>query len=260
VARWSYVAVCSLLALGCSDPPATEDPNAGTKLLVEPAQGRPSILVFSRTGGFRHDSIPSGIAALTQLAQQHGFGLAGTEDKQQFNDENLARFAAVVFLSTTGEILDAPHEAAFERYIAAGNGFIGVHAASDCEYEWPFYGGLVGAYFAGHSAEAEASVKPEPVTHASLTGVPSPWKRTDEWYGFRSNPRSQVTVLLTVDEATYDPGQGTMGSDHPVAWYHQYRGGRAFYTALGHRREAYQDPLFLGHVLGGITWAAGITQ
>jgi type 1 glutamine amidotransferase len=229
-------------------------------MLMEPAQGRPSILVFTRTGGYRHDSIPAGVAALTQLAQQRGFGLAGTEDKQQFTDENLGRFAAVVFLSTTGEILDAPHEAAFERYIETGHGFIGIHAASDCEYEWPFYGGLVGAYFAGHSAEVEADVNSEGVSHAWLTGVPSPWRRTDEWYGFRRNPRSQVTVLLTVDEATYEPGQGAMGSDHPVAWYHEYQGGRAFYTALGHQREAYQDPMFMRHLLGGMEWAAGISQ
>ncbi len=249
-----------LLALGCSDPPVSAGPNAGTKVLVEGGAGQPSILVFSRTGGFRHDSIPAGIAALTQLAQQHGFGLVGTEDKEQFNDENLPRFAAVVFLSTTGEILDAPHEAAFERYIAGGHGFVGIHAASDCEYEWPFYGGLVGAYFAGHSSEVEAELKAEPVTHASLTGLPSPWKHDDEWYGFRANPRARVTVLLTVDEATYDPGQGLMGSDHPVAWYHSYQGGRAFYTALGHTKESFQDSLFVGHLLGGIEWAASITQ
>jgi type 1 glutamine amidotransferase len=228
--------------------------------LVEPGAGQPRILVFSRSGGFRHDSIPAGITALTELAQQHGFGLAGTEDKAQFTDENLARFAAVVFLSTTGEILDAAHEAAFERYIAAGNGYVGVHAASDCEYQWPYYGGLVGAYFASHSSVVEANLKPEPVTHASLTGLPSPWKRTDEWYAFRTNPRSQVTVLLSVDETTYDPGQGTMGADHPVAWYHTYQGGRSFYTALGHTTESFREPAFMAHLLGGMQWAAGIVQ
>jgi cytochrome c len=229
-------------------------------VLVEAGAGQPSVLVFSRTGGFRHDSIPAGLTALTELAEQHGFGLAATEDKAQFTDENLARFAAVVFLSTTGEVLDAPHEAAFERYIAAGHGYVGIHAASDCEYTWPFYGALVGAYLAGHSLVVPASVKPESVTHASLTGLPSPWLRTDEWYGFRSNPRSQVTVLLTVDETSYEPGQGLMGADHPVAWYHSYQGGRAFYTALGHTAETFREPEFLVHLLGGVQWAAGIVQ
>jgi cytochrome c len=244
--------------LGCSEPPPTEDPNAGTQVLVEPASGQPSLLVFSRTGGFRHDSIPSGLSALTELAEQHGFGLAATEDKQQFTDHNLARFAAVVFLSTTGEVLDAPHEAAFERYIAAGHGYAGIHAASDCEYQWPYYGGLVGAYFGGHSAIVEASVKQEPVTHASLAGLPSAWLRTDEWYGFRTNPRLQVTVLLAVDETTYDAGEGMMGADHPLSWYHSYQGGRAFYTALGHTAESYREPAVLAHLLGGLQWAAGV--
>jgi type 1 glutamine amidotransferase len=260
VARWTCYVVCSLLVLGCSEPPAPAAANAGTEVLVEPGAGQPNILVFSRTGGFRHDSIPAGLDAITGLAQQHGFGLAATEDKQQLTDQNLARFSAVVFLNTTGEILDAPQEAAFERYIGAGHGFVGVHAASDCEYQWPFYGGLVGAYFAGHSLVAEAVVKVEPVAHAGLANLPLSWTRTDEWYGFGTNPRSQVTVLLTVDEASYDPGQGLMGADHPVAWYHAYQGGRAFYTALGHTAESFRDPLFLGHLLGGIEWAAGAAQ
>jgi cytochrome c len=249
----------SLLALGCSEPPASTE--SGTTVLVEPGAGQPNILVLSRTGGFRHESIPAGITALTALAQEHGFGLAQTENKAELNDENLARFAAVIFLSTTGEILDAPQEAAFERYIAAGHGYVGVHAAADCEYEWPYYEGLVGAYFNGHSSVVEATVNHDPgATHASLTNVPSPWLRSDEWYGFRGNPRPNVTVLLTVDESTYDPGPGMMGRDHPVAWYHSYQGGRAFYTALGHTRESFSEPDFLAHLLGGVQWAAGIVQ
>jgi cytochrome c len=255
-----FVTGLLLLGSGCSDPPSTSDEPA-TKVLVEPALGQPDILVFSRTGGFRHESIDAGVAALTTLAEQNGFGLEHTELKSEISDENLARFAAVVFLSTTGEILDAPQEAAFERYIAAGNGYVGIHAASDCEYEWPYYEGLVGAYFSGHSVVVEATVNREPDTaHPSLTGVPSPWVRSDEWYGFRGNPRPNVTVLLTVDESTYEPGQGLMGSDHPVAWYHTYQGGRAFYTALGHTQESFREQEFLAHLLGGVQWAAGIVQ
>ncbi len=226
--------------------------------IVTASPGQPTILIFSKTAGFRHESIPAGVAALRQLAEQHGFGLSLTEDGAQFTDATLAPFAAVLFLSTTGDILKAAEEAAFERYLAAGHGFVGIHAAADCEYDWAYYGGLVGAYFVGHSVVVSANVKLEPVTHASLTGLPSPWTRTDEWYGFRSNPRADVTVLLTVDETTFDPGQGMMGADHPVAWYHAYQGGRAFYTALGHTSESFSDPVFRGHLLGGIQWAAGI--
>jgi len=254
---------CLLALFACSGQPPTNDPNAdglGLKVLVPASLGQPSILVFTKTAGFRHDSIPDGITALKALAVQNGFGVTWTEDATQFTDQALASFAAVVFLSTTGDILIAAQEAAFERYIAAGHGYVGIHAAADCEYAWPFYGGLVGAYFAGHSQIVPASVKLEPVTHASLSGVPSPWQRTDEWYGFSVNPRPQVTVLLTVDESTYDAAQGKMGPDHPVAWYHPYQGGRAFYTALGHTSESFSDPIFRGHLLGGIQWAAGIVQ
>lgn len=161
-------------------------------------------------------------------------------------------------MSTTGDVLNADEQAAFERYIAAGGGFVGVHAAADCEYDWPWYGGLVGAYFAGHSDVVPASVRLEPVSHPALAGLPSPWQRSDEWYGFRTNPRAQVQVLLNVDESSFDPGPGSMGADHPLAWYHEYEGGRAFYTALGHTPESFSDPLFLGHLWGGLAWAAGL--
>ena len=250
---------CSLLA-SCSEPPGedTTDPRSNLTVVLPATAGQPNLLLFTRTAGFRHESIPAGASAIQALAQQHGFGLSVTEDGRKFDDQTLSAFSAVIFLSTTGDILLAAQEAAFERYIASGHGFVGIHAAADCEYDWAYYGGLVGAYFKGHSLVTSASVKPEPVMHAALTGLPSPWQRTDEWYGFRTNPRADVTVLLTVDESTYAAGEGAMGADHPVAWSHPYQGGRAFYTALGHTSETFSDPVFLGHLLGGIQWAAGV--
>jgi type 1 glutamine amidotransferase len=247
---------CLALALGCSEPPPTSNAKAGKEVLVPPGAGQPNVLVFHRTQGFRHESIPAGLSALTELARQGGFGLTATEDAQQF--AALDAYDAVIFLSTTGDVLDASQQAAFEGFIAAGNGYVGIHAAADCEYDWPFYGNLVGAYFGGHSLVASATLNIEPVTHPAVTGLVSPWPWTDEWYGFKTNPRPQVTVLMTVDETSYDPGQGMMGPDHPVAWYHAFQGGRAFYTALGHTSESFSDPQFRAHLLGGIQWAAGI--
>lgn len=251
-----------IFAVGCGEgpPSAVEETGPTLQELAPTPSGAPSLLVFSRTVGFRHDSISDGLTALTGLAQQHGFGLSSTEDAGHFNDAELAPYAAIIFMSTTGDILNPEQQAAFERYMAAGHGYVGVHAAADCEYDWPFYGKVVGAYFKGHSQPTAAQLTPEPVTHPALTGLPSPWSRTDEWYGFQTNPRPSVTVILTVDETTYAADTGAMGPDHPVAWFHTNAGGRSFYTALGHTRESFTEPLFLAHLLGGIQWAAGLTQ
>jgi uncharacterized protein len=216
------------------------------------------ILVFSKTDGFRHASIKDGKVALQKLATEHNFTVDFTEDANAFTDVNLARYNAVVFLLTTGTILDGNQKAAFERYIRAGGGYVGVHSASDTEYIWSWYGGLVGAYFDrihGHSKVVQATIHVVDRTHPSTVMLPALWVRTDEWYNFASNPRGKVNVLMTIDESTYKGG--TMGADHPIAWYHEYDGGRAWYTAMGHTSESYYEPLFLSHLWGGILYASG---
>jgi type 1 glutamine amidotransferase len=220
-------------------------------------QSRPDrILVFSRTTGFRHGSIEPGIAALSKLGAANGFEVDATEDAGRFTTANLGRYKAVVFLSTTGDVLDSEQQSAFTAYIRNGGGFVGIHAAADTEYGWPWYGGLVGAYFASHPAPAQARIRVENRNHLSTRTLPDPWSRFDEWYDFQQNPRSRgVTVLLTLDETSY-PG-GRMGADHPIAWYHEYEGGRAWYTAGGHTDASFSEPAFLEHLLGGIRYAAG---
>ena len=214
------------------------------------------VLVFSKTAGFRHDSIPDGIAAVRQLGAGAGFAVDATEDAAAFTPGNLARYAAVVFLSTTGDVLDARRQRAFEGYIAAGGGYVGVHAAADTEYDWPFYGGLCGARFHSHPAIQQAPVRVEDRGHPATAHLGATWVRTDEWYNYRANPRGTggVRVLASLDESSYTGG--TMG-DHPIAWYQRYAGGRAFYTGLGHTRESYAEPAFRQHLLGGITYATG---
>jgi type 1 glutamine amidotransferase len=215
----------------------------------------PDALVFSRTTAFRHTSIAQGIAALRMLGTQRGWRVTASEDPTLFTDQGLSPFNVVVFLNTTGDVLNPDQQAAFERFIRRGNGFVGIHSATDTEYEWSWYGELVGAYFRAHPEIQPALIRVE-AAHSSTMGLPSTWMRTDEWYGFRDNPRSRVTVLLTVDESSYMPGASTMGGDHPIAWYHEHDGGRAFYTALGHTEASYAEPLFLGHLAGGVEWAA----
>ena len=213
------------------------------------------VLVFSKTAGFRHRSIPTGVVAIQKLGVERGFRVDATEDAVVFTEEKLKQYGVVVFLNTTGDVLDDAQQAAFEKYIRAGGGYVGVHAAADTEYEWPWYGKLVGAYFKSHPAIQEATVIVSDRKHPSTKHLPERWQRTDEWYNYRASPRGKVHVLASLDESTYTGG--SMAADHPTAWCHDYDGGRAFYTGGGHTKECYADPAFLRHLLGGITWAAG---
>jgi cytochrome c len=214
------------------------------------------VLVFSKTAGFRHASIPNGWQMIQQLGSSNNFTVDITEDSTAFTYTNLAQYKAIVWLSTTGDVLDSNQQAAFEQYIRNNGGFVGLHAASDTEYSWPWYGQLVGAYFMNHPAIASATIKVADAVHPSTTALPRRWSRVDEWYNFHSNPRGKVHVLATLDETTYSGGG--MGFDHPIAWCHQFDGGRAWYTGLGHTEASYSEPLFRQHVLGGIEWAAGV--
>ncbi|MDW8803955.1 lectin [Streptomyces scabiei] len=216
------------------------------------------VLVFSKTAGFRHDSIPAGIQAVRDLGAANSFTVTATEDGSQFTTGNLSRYEAVVFLNTTGDVLNDAQQSAFQSYIGSGGGFVGVHSAADTEYNWPFYGDLVGAYFASHPAVQQADVKVEGRAHAATAHLPQTWTRTDEWYNFRTNPRTTARVLTTLDESSYSGG--SMGGDHPHSWCKTHSGGRAFYTGGGHGQAAYAEPAFRAHLLGGIRYAAGRTK
>ncbi len=213
------------------------------------------VLVFSKTEGFRHSSIPIGIAAIQQLGLDNDFDVDATEDASLFTFSNLIQYDAIIFLSTTGDVLNADQQAAFEQYIQSGGGYVGIHAASDTEYNWPWYGQLVGAYFDSHPSNQTATIKVADRIHPSTKNLPEYWERFDEWYNYRENPRGNVHVLATLDENTYSGGN--MGYDHPIAWMHDFDGGRAWYTGGGHTEASYSEPLFLEHLLGGILYASG---
>ena len=213
------------------------------------------ILVFSKTMGYRHASIATGITAISKLAQQHHVRADFTEDATIFTDSNLTRYQAVVFLNTTGALFDDVQRAAFERYIRAGRGYVGIHSASDTEYLWPWYDQLLGTHFLSHPPISQATLHVEDRTHPSTLMLPEQWIRTDEWYNFRTNPRKNVHVLITLDETSYKGGK--MGQDHPIAWYHPFDGGRAWYTGLGHTSASFTELLFLQHLWGGISYASG---
>jgi type 1 glutamine amidotransferase len=241
--------VLSIVAIGTLVSGAAGAPRAQT----------PRVLVFTKTTGFRHASIPVALRAVRQLAERSGLAVDATEDARKFTPGNLARYRAVVFLLTSGDVLDNPQQAAFERYIRAGGGYAGVHSASDTESGWAWYGRLLGTQFRTHPQIQQAVVAVTGRTHPSTVGLPRAWTRVDEWYSFTKNPRPRVRVLATLDERTYSPGEGAMGADHPIAWAHTFEGGRAWYTAGGHTDESYSEPMFRKHLIGGIRWAAGVT-
>lgn len=212
----------------------------------------PRVLVFSKTKGYRHESIEVGKLALIDLGKKNGFDVDTTENASFFNDENLKRYQAVIFLSTTMDVLDVVQQADFKRFIEAGGGFVGIHAAADTEYEWPWYGRLVGAYFKSHPKTQEATIKK--VKPFGSNATPDSWTRTDEWYNYKKiSP--DINVILNLDETSYEGGEN--GESHPIAWYHDFEGGRSFYTGLGHTKESYSDSLYLDHLLQGIKYALG---
>ncbi|MFH8976215.1 ThuA domain-containing protein [Streptomyces sp. NPDC017890] len=246
----------------CLAPQAAALPAAGspsvtaeTRAVADPAY---EILVFSKTAGFRHSSIDDGIAALRDLGTANNFTVDATEDAQAFTTADLARYKAVVFLSTTGDVLNATQQTAFEEYVQGGGGYVGIHAAADTEYDWPFYEGLAGALFHSHPAIQSATVQVEDRAHDATAHLGGTWQRTDEWYNYRTNPRTSARVLASLDESSYSGGN--MSGDHPIAWCKDYQGGRAFYTGGGHTDESYSEPAFRRHLLGGIRWAAGMTD
>lgn len=228
------------------------------------AQAQFNALLFTKTAGWHHESINEGVTAMKALGQRHNFGIQWHEDSRNFNDDFLEQFDVIIFLNTTEDILNEEQQAAFERFIQQGKGFVGIHGASDTEYDWPWYNQLVGRMFHIHPIEQSAMVDVVNDNFPGMEIFPERFLWTDEWYEFKPEVYSgNLNILLNLDESTFDPsanwgekrGRG-MGEDHPVAWYQEFDGGRSFYTALGHLPEIYSDPWFLHHVYGGIYWAA----
>ncbi len=236
----SSIVVAVALFMWLASPPAT-----------------PRVLVFSKTVLFRHASIPDGIKCIKEILEPN-IAVDQTEDASQFTKDNLAKYSAVVFLSTTGDVLDDAQQVAFQDYIETGGGFVGIHAASDTEHAWPWYEEMVGAYFAGHPDIQKATVIVEDQTHPSTRMLPARWERTDEWYRFNRNPRKVdgIHVLARLDEATYEGGG--MPDDHPCMWWREMKAGRCWYTAGGHTKESFSEPLFREHLKAGIMWAARV--
>jgi hypothetical protein len=215
------------------------------------------ILVFTKTMGYRHKSIEKGVETLKILGKENSFSITQTEDSLQFNDTNLKKYDLILFLSTTMDVLGADQEQAFKNYINNGGNYMGIHAASDTEYDWPWYGKLVGAYFTSHPNDPnvrEAKMNVVNRQHLSTSHLNDTWERNDEWYNYK-NINPDMEVLIYLDETSYEGG--TNGDNHPIAWYHEFDGGRVFYTGGGHTEESYDEPDFQKHLVGGINYCLG---
>ncbi|MBC30447.1 MAG: Crp/Fnr family transcriptional regulator [Muricauda sp.] len=215
------------------------------------------VLVFTKTAGYRHQSIEKGVKTLRELGRNNNFIALQTESGDDFNADNLKNYQLVVFLNTTMDVLDDDQQRAFENYIKSGGSFLGIHAAADTEYEWPWYGKLVGGYFNGHPNNPnvrKATIEVLDKSHPSTAHLPDQWVRSDEWYNYKElNPN--MNVLMNLDEDSYEGG--TNGDNHPIAWYHEFDGGRAYYTGGGHTDESFDEPEFRKHLLGAIEWCLG---
>jgi uncharacterized protein len=231
-------------------------------------KGAKRVLVFSDTNGYRHASIPVGVATVKQLGAQNGFAVDATEDRTYFLGPTLRRYDAVIFLNTVGDVLGKRNQRALKRFVKRGGGYVGIHAAADTEHEFPFYGGIVGARFKSHPLQQSATFVNEAPGHPATRHLAPQFSVFDEFYSFNRNPRKYVRVLLSVDESTYaqdpnttwlpggTPTTGVMG-DHPMAWCHDRLGGRSFYTALGHEPHLFLLDWFRKHILAGIQYATG---
>ncbi len=182
------------------------------------------------------------------------FNVYTTEDSNHFTDENLAKYDVIILMSTTGTVFNDAQKAAFQKFVQSGKGVVGIHSATDTEYEWPWYNQMIGAYFLAHPRQQTLRLEVVDQNHPATWHLPKNWLWTDELYEFR-NINPSIKVLINADETTYEPAKA-MGANHPMAWYHEYDGGRVFYTALGHVESAFLDPDFLKHLYGGIWYAA----
>jgi type 1 glutamine amidotransferase len=263
--RHFAVGIAALLALVF--PSAADSAQGPVAASAKPLK----LLVYTRTQTFRHTSIDAAVPALEALGSQNGFTIDHTEDHAAFTDDNLARYDAVMFVLTTGDVLGPNEQQALRRYMRRGGGYAGVHSASDTEHGWPWYGRLVGAYFKVHPlAYSAATFTNEAPRNTSTKHFPASFEIHDEHYSFDHSPRGEVRVLLSIDEGSYTvnpntsllAGQvvdGHMG-DHPMSWCHRNVGGPSWYTAIGHSDYLWSEPYFLQHLLGGIRIATGVAR
>jgi uncharacterized protein len=236
-------------------------------LFIEASKAPKNILIYTHNGkgangkGYVHDNIPAAVEALKKLSAENGYKAESTDDPAFFTDANLKKFDCIIFSSTNNEAFDTEDQKkAFVNYIHSGRGFVGIHSASGSERQWPWFSDMLGGKFVRHPELQPFTIKVIDKTHSSTKFLGDSWAWEDECY-YTNQLNPDIHVLLAVDLTTIKdekkveyPG-ATFGNYFPLAWCHEFEGGRQFYTALGHKSEYYKDEKFLKHLLGGIKWA-----
>ena len=213
-----------------------------------------NVLVFSKTEGYRHDNIKIGVAGFRTLAAKKSWKMTTTEDASYFNNKFLSKVDVVIFFNTTGDVLNSSQEIALEAFIKNGGGFLGIHAAADTEYDWPFYQELIAAHFASHPRTQHARlIVHQETNHPAIGHLGNEWLLRDEWYFFKEPLKSHATLLMEVDDSSLS-GKIPLIQVHPIAWAHEKFGGRAMYTGIGHTAEQFSDPVYLEHITRSIEW------
>jgi type 1 glutamine amidotransferase len=234
----------------------------GTIYSVPAQEKMINVLVFSKTSGYRHNSISSGLKMFSDIAQERKWILTATENADLFTPEFLKNFDVAVFLNPSMDVLNDQQQKNFEAFIANGKGFVGIHAATDCEFDWPWYGQLTGAYFRIHPRAQQGTLVFENTDHPAMApfkGMKT-YRTFDEWYSFTENPRTKVKVLARLDETSLDEASLKDNKwkmdDHPMIWFQEKGNIRSFYTGFGHNKEAYEDPKVKEHIGCAVDWAA----
>tara|TARA_R110002049_G_scaffold308754_1_gene513871 strand:- start:9645 stop:10385 length:741 start_codon:yes stop_codon:yes gene_type:complete len=240
IKQFTLILLCFCFFLSCKNSKPT-------------TKQKPHVIVFSKTLGYRHQSIEAGILSIQKLGHENGFTVDATENSDTLIS-NIKKYDAVIFLSPSGDVFDNEQQELFKNYIHNGGGFVGIHSATTVEYDWEWYGHMIGAYFDNHPKPQNATITIINHNHPATSFLENKWTTFDEWYNF-NELSTDIQVLMTLDETSHSGGKHE--KNHPIAWYQEYDGGRIFYTALGHDEKSYTNPLFLKHILGGIQYAIG---
>ncbi len=239
------LAIVSCIAVLATTAGCGKDSNTNNKITA------PSILIVTKAQGFSHTSTEAGVKMFQRHAADWKLTITRADETAGYGGTALRAFDIVVLLNCTGDVFNDDAQTGLQDYVRHGGRILGIHACADAEYNWPWYGDMLGGRFADHPAVQEATCTVELTTHPSTQGLPYHWVRTDEWYNLK-NLASDNILLVSVNEATYNGG--TMGGFHPISWCRDYDGGHVFYTAMGHTDASFSEPNFEAHIKGAMDW------